>query len=104
MLDYLPEAAQASTRTHPRLFAIRFLSSSAGRLTRVAARLGGEAGVALAQALRDMMIDPEVDPMHWPIDDMLAILRRSGAGSDVQVDRLIATLSYLRNRIDASLA
>jgi hypothetical protein len=104
MFDYLPKAAQDSTPTHPRLFAMRFLSSSAARLTRAAGRLGGEAGVALAQALRDMMIDPAVDPMHWPIDDMLAILRRPGAERDVQVDRLIATLSYLRGRIDASLA
>lgn len=101
MFDYLPEASQASRRTDPRLLAMRFMSSSGARLARAAARIGDEAGAALAEALRDMMIDRTVDPTHWPIDETLALLRRPGARPDPQVDRLIADLSDLRSRIDA---
>ena len=103
MFDYLPRAEER-TRSDPRLLAIRILSSSGARLALVASRIGGEAGAALAQALRDMMIDPTVDPMHWPIDEMLAMLRQPGARRDTQVDRLIASLSHLSRKIDAGPA
>ena len=53
----------------------------------------------LAQALRDMMLDASVDPMHWPVDAMLAVLRRSPAHRDAQVDGLIGSLSLLQARI-----
>ena len=42
--------------------------------------------------------------MHWPIDETLALLRQPGARPDAQVDRLIAGLSHLHERIDAGAA
>jgi hypothetical protein len=97
MFDYLPDTA---AKFDPRLLALRFLATSGARLTRAAQRIGGEAGAALAHALGDMMIDPTVDPMHWPIDPTLAMLRGSGAQPDTQVEQLIVNLSQLRDRID----
>ena len=104
MLDYLPDGAEECTRIDPRLLAMRFLSSSGARLRLAASRIGGEAGAGLAQALSDMMIDSTVDPMHWPIDDMLAMLRQPGARPDMQVGRLIADLSHLARKIAADPA
>jgi hypothetical protein len=104
MFDYLPEKGLETTRISPRLFAVRFLSSSGARLARAATRIGGEPGAALAQVLQDMVVDATVDPVHWPLNEMLAVLRRPGAQADAQVERLIANLSLLRGTIDASLA
>ena len=104
MLDEFPHTTHAPAQSDPRLLALRFPSCSGARLARAAERIGNEAGVALVQALRDMVIDFTVDPMHWPIDEMLAMLRQPGARPDAQVDRLIAGLSHLRDRIDASTA
>ncbi|MCB1403620.1 MAG: hypothetical protein KDJ81_13070 [Rhodobacteraceae bacterium] len=52
----------------------------------------------LAQAIHDVAVDPE----RWPVDAMVAMLHRSSARQDAEVDRLIANLSYLRGRIDAA--
>lgn len=102
MFDYLPDAIQAPARTDPRLLALRFLATSGGCLVRTAARVGGEAGGALAQAIRDMAVDATVDPVHWPIAEMLGMLRQHGAQPDAQVDQMIASPSDLRSRIDAA--
>lgn len=103
MLDEFPQAAH-SAQSDPRLLALRFFASSGARLARAAARIGDEAGVALVQTLRDMVIDFTVDPLHWPIDEALAMLRQYTARPDAQVDRLIVGLSHLRDRIDARAA
>lgn len=104
MFNYFPNTTQATPQSDPRVLALRFLATSGARLTRVAERIAGETGAALAYALGDMMIDPTVDPMHWPIDATLTLLRRPGAQPDTQVERLIANLSHLRSRIDAGPA
>jgi hypothetical protein len=104
MLDEFPQTTDAPAQSDPRLLALRFLSRSGARLARAAARIGDEAGVALVQVLRDMVIDFTVDPMHWPIDETLAMLRRPGARADAHVDRLIEGLSLLRDRIEARAA
>ena len=102
MFDHLPDAIQAPARTDPRLLALRFLATSGACLARTAARVGGEAGAALAQAIRDMAVDATVDPAHWPIGEMLGMLRQHGAQPDAQVDQMIASLSHLCSRIDAT--
>ncbi len=104
MLDELPHTTHAPAQSDPRLLAMRFLSRSGARLARAAARIGDEAGLALVQVLRDMVIDFTVDPMHWPIDETLAMLRRPGAQADAQVDRLIEGLLFLCDRIEARAA
>jgi len=102
MFDEFPDINHTRRESAPRLLALRFLSSFGACLAPALARIGDEAGAALAHALRDMMIDPTIDPMHWPIDETLAMLRQPSAQPDAQVDRLIARLSHLRDRIDAS--
>ncbi|MER2508157.1 MAG: hypothetical protein ABTQ27_05295 [Amaricoccus sp.] len=100
MLDHLPEDL-LPILSDPRLLAISVIATSGARLVRAATRIGGEAGAGLANALRDMVIDPTVDPEHWPIDDMLALLRLPGARLDIQIGHLIAQLLRLRHAIDA---
>lgn len=79
MFDYLPDTTQAPAQTDTPLLALRFLATSGARLTRAAQRIGGEDGAALAQAIRDMAVDSTVDPAHWPIDAMVAMLHRLSA-------------------------
>ena len=88
--DNLRDAA-AHVRPSPR-------HDPGARLTQAARRIGGEAGAVLAQAIHDVAVDPE----RWPVDAMVAMLHRSSARQDAEVDRLIANLSYLRGRIDAA--
>jgi hypothetical protein len=99
MFDFLPSAPTAEPVSDPRLFALRLLATSGARLALAGARLGGEDGAALVHALRDMALDADVDPIHWPVDEALETLRRPAGHPDAQVDRLIADLTRLREAI-----
>lgn len=98
MFDYLP--GQPLDETDPRLLGIRFLIAHRAALARVAAAMRDEEAAALAHALSDMMIDPTVDPMHWPIEEMIALFRRSGAAQSGDAERLAGELTRLRDAID----
>lgn len=100
MLDHLPDD-RSPILSDPRLLAIGALATSSARLVRAATRIGGEAGAGLAHALRDMVLEATVDPEHWPIDEILTLLRRPGVQPDVQVERLCARLQHIRRAIDA---
>ena len=101
MFDFTPSNPTAQPVSDPRLIARRLLATSGARLALASARLGGEDGAALAHALRDMVLDAGVDPIHWPVDEALAMLRRPDRHPDAQVDRLVASLSHLREAIAA---
>lgn len=85
----------------PRLLAISIIAMPGARLVRAATRTGGEAGAGLPHAMIDMMIDQAVDPEHWPIDDMLTLLRRPDARPDAQ---LVAQLRRLQHAVDSRSA
>lgn len=58
--------------------------------------------MALICALRDMIIDAAVDPLHWPIDEAIAVLRQPTPGRDAHVDRLVGQLERIRERIGSA--
>lgn len=98
MFDYLP--SHPLDDTDPRLLGIRFLIAHRASLARVSAAMRDEESAALAHALADMMIDPSVDPMHWPIEDMITRLRRPGAAQGGEAELLAGELIRLRAAID----
>ncbi len=103
MFHHLPDPAHdVDPSAGPRLLAVQFVATSGARLLRESGRIGGEAGAALAHALRDMIVDATVDPAHWPLAETLAMLHRPDMRPDADVDRLIARLSDLHRRIDAA--
>lgn len=102
MFDHLPDPAhEVGPSAGLRLLAVRFVATSGARLLRESGRIGGEAGAALAHALRDMIVDATVDPAHWPLAETLEMLRRPDMRRDAHVEQLIARLSDLLRRIDA---
>lgn len=75
----------------------RALAATAGSRLRLAAdRAGGEAGLALACALVDMIND-DVDPAGWPVAEVIVLLRGEAA-RDRQVARLLADLRGIEER------
>lgn len=79
---------------------VRSLAATAGSRLRLAAdRAGGEAGLALACALVDMIND-DVEPAGWPVAEMIALLRCEAA-RDRQVARLLAELREIEDRVAA---
>lgn len=102
MLDYSPpDSTSQIIRVCARTLAIRFITVSGDVLARVAARIGGDDAAALAHALRDMILDPTVDPCHWPISETLALLRRRDPPPDGQTRELIEDLVGIRDTVDA---
>ncbi|WP_297976661.1 hypothetical protein [uncultured Amaricoccus sp.] len=99
MFDFTPDLSCSQETASPRILALELIAHSSARLRLAASRLGGEAGTALVCALRDMVIDTTVDPLHWPIEETIALLRRPGPGRDAQVDRLVTQLEWIRKRI-----
>jgi hypothetical protein len=99
MFDFAADTSISQEIAPPRALALQLIAQSSARLRLAAFRLGGDAGVALICALRDMIIDTTVDPLHWPIDEAIALLCQPVAGRDTQVDRLTRQLERIRDRI-----
>ena len=74
--------------------------SSGARLRLVAARKGGDAGLALACATIDMVLSQGTHPAGWPIGEMIRLLEQDSPGHDRQVDRLLKELRGLQVAID----
>lgn len=83
----------------PKISALKFVARSRARLVLAASRIGGENGMALAHALTDMILDEAVDPLHWPLEEMIGLLRTPRV-RDAQVERLVEQLEDLRRRAD----
>lgn len=98
MLDCLP--CHSPGDAGPRLLGIRFLKARKASLVHVAAATGDEEAAALVYALTDMIIDLTVDPMHWPIEETIALLRRPDAAQNGDAELLAGELTHLRNTID----
>ena len=47
-----------------------------------------------------MMIDPTVDPLHWPLEDMLVMLCDPSAERNEDAQLLIEQLIRIRDPID----
>jgi hypothetical protein len=99
MFDLAPPPAISQQPAPPRVLALQFVAGSGTRLVLAATRRGCEEGAALAHALKDMILDSTVDPLHWPLDDMIVLLRRPARDPDAQVERLIGQLERIRHRI-----
>lgn len=92
-----PPLADSGLRRRARALA----TIAEGRLRLAARRAGGDAGMALACALIDMIGD-DVDPVGWPVAEAIALLGRE-AGRDRQIERLLADLREIENLIAALL-
>lgn len=57
-----------------RLLGIKFVASSGAGQSLAVSRIVGEEGAALACAYRDMILDRDTDPLHWPIDALINLL------------------------------
>jgi hypothetical protein len=99
MFDFAAGSSGNAETAPPRVLALDLVARSNASLRLIASSLGGDAGLALICVLCDMIIDPTVDPLHWPIDEAIALLRRPGMGKEAEVDRLARQLERIRNRI-----
>jgi hypothetical protein len=93
----------SQSRQHPvpaRLLGIQFVANSGARLILAASRIGGDEGAALACACRDMILDRDTDPLHWPIEELTDLLKSPTQRRDGQVEHLIRRLDHLRQEID----
>jgi len=82
--------------TSPRAMAIDLVARSSASLRVIASRLGGDAVLALICVLCDMIIDPTVDPLHWPIDEAIALLRHYVSNAPISKGALTAASATLR--------
>lgn len=99
MLDCPADPSENPDIAPSRVLALDLVVRSSASLRVIASRLGGDAGLALICVLCDMIIDPTVDSLHWPIDEAIALLRRPGVGRDAEVDRLARRLERIRRPI-----
>jgi hypothetical protein len=99
MLEFAAGPSEISEIAPPRVLALDLVARSNASLRQIASGLGGDAGLALICVLCDMIIDPNVDPLHWPIDQAIALLRQPGVGKEAEVDRLARQLERIRHRI-----
>lgn len=74
-----------------------FAAACGSRLRLASARAGGDAGLALACALLDM-IDDGSDPSGWPVGEAIVLLRGAADG-DRQVARLLVNLEAVGSLI-----
>jgi len=102
MFDFFPDSTPLQQTASPRVLALDLIARSGARLRLAAARRGGNAGVALVWAMRDMILDATVDPLHWPLDDAITLHRQPAPTRDVQVDRLAEQLERIRERIGST--
>lgn len=96
MFDFATNPSENPLVAPSRAMAIDLVARSSAYLRMIASRLGGDAGLALICVLCDMIVNPTVDPLHWPIDEAIALLRKPGAGEDAEVDRLARRLEHIR--------
>jgi hypothetical protein len=75
------------------------VARSKASLRLIASDLGCDAGLALICVLCDMIIDPTVDPLHWPIDEAVALFRQPAPAKHAEADRLARQLERIRDRI-----
>jgi hypothetical protein len=68
-----PERADAGERAVRRDAEV-FLSRSGARLIETLRLAGGERGLALGHAFRDIVLDPGMPPSAWPVSDVLEAL------------------------------
>lgn len=80
--------------------ALVLCAGAGSRLFHAATANGGNDGAALACALGDMIADSTVDPLHWPIDEMIELLARPTAAPDAQTKRLLTQLKRIRRQIE----
>jgi hypothetical protein len=99
MFDFAAGPSVHTEIAPPRARALDLVARSSASLRLIASRLGGDAGLALICVICDMINDPSVDPLHWPIHEVIALLRQPAAGRDAEVDRLARQLERIRDRI-----
>ena len=87
MFDFAADPSENPHIAPPRVLALDLIVRSSASLRRIASHLGG--------VLCDMIVDPTVDPLHWPIDEAIALLRQPAAGRDAEVDRLARQLERI---------
>jgi hypothetical protein len=71
-------------------------------MIRAAREIDGDEGAALAYACRDMIFDVEVTPEHWPLADLIALLRRADVSQELRMTQVLDALQSLIDAIDAN--
>ncbi len=79
-----------------------FLIRSGARLIEALRLVGGEDGVALGWAFRDIVLDPETPPACWPVAEVLDALATENPGLRCRTAGLRAALGGLLVRMDAA--
>ena len=100
MFDYLPTPPLTRDTASPRILGVRFIEKWGARLVLASSRLGGEEGAALAWVFRDMILDTGVHPLHWPIDELIDLLRKPAARRDGQIEQIVRRLERIRQETD----
>lgn len=100
-----PEFLPASSSYSPDAALLRraraFAATTGSRLRLAAGRVGGEPGLALACVFLDM-VNANVDPLWWPIGEVIALLK-IGAARDRQVARLLHELGEIEDQLSIDL-
>ena len=100
MFDCLPTPPINGETASPRILGVRFIEKWGGRLVLDSSRLGGEEGAALAWAFRDMVLDTGVHPLHWPIDELIDLLRTPATRQDGQIEQIVRKLDRIWQETD----
>ena len=82
-----------------RLRGARLITNSGARLVLAATRIGGDEGAALACAFKDMVADTGIHPLHWPLEELIELFRRSGERRDLHIEQIVERLEHLRHEI-----
>lgn len=97
ILGFVPASLWCSPEVALRRRARALVATAGSRLRLAAGRVGGEPGLALACAFIDM-VDANVDPLWWPIGEVIALLQKEAA-RDRQVARLLHELGEIEDRL-----
>jgi hypothetical protein len=93
--------SRPNTRERIRRDGARLMRSAGERLVCAARRLGGDNGAGLAHACHDMLLDGEVALEHWPLAELIGLLRGADPSRDRQLARILDALVDLVEAIDA---
>ena len=93
-----PDPAERAARRDVEVFLLR----SGARLIEALGLVGGEDGLALGYAVRDMALDPGMPPSSWPLSEVLDALASDDRDIRCRTAGLRAALGGLRARIDAA--
>ena len=102
MFDIAPVRTRSHLPTSPRSLALQLLATSSALRVPAASRIAGHDGTALAYSFIEIVVDGTVDPLCWPLDELIELLRKPSERRDVKVEPLIQRLERIQLQIGKS--